>query len=162
MNIIVREEISEDLEFLNEMRYEAVYIIDNKPSKSELLSQPNIRKYFDNWGRNGDKALIATTPNGEKVGAVWYRLFSEEERGYGYVDQLTPELGIGVTFSHRGLGIGKLLMRSIIQVAMEEGFRSLSLSVDSNNKAAIELYKKTGFRVYNDSGSSWTMLLNMK
>ncbi|KAB8135806.1 GNAT family N-acetyltransferase [Gracilibacillus oryzae] len=152
-----RKEVS----FLTDMLYESIHIPENKPSKNELLSSHHIKKYYQNWGRHGDKALIAENSEGQRAGAVWYRLFDSGNKGYGYVDSQTPELGIAVTREVRGRGLGTLLMESMIEHARKEGFKSISLSVDQENNCAIHVYKKLGFEDYGFDGTSKTMILKL-
>ncbi|WP_235753936.1 GNAT family N-acetyltransferase [Psychrobacillus sp. INOP01] len=147
-----------ELEFLKDMLYESIYIPENIKNKVELLNSPSIKKYYEEWGRKGDTALIAIDENNRAVGAVWYRLFDESNKGYGFVDNRTPELGIAVTKEARGLGIGTLLMKKIIQQAKEDGYKSLSLSVDPENTHAVYIYKQLGFKDYGISGTSITMI----
>jgi ribosomal protein S18 acetylase RimI-like enzyme len=63
--------------------------------------------------------------------------------GYGHID---PEngfnwLGIFVTDTFRGIGVGEFIMNDII-INFDE---TLTLSVDLDNHVAISLYKKIGF-----------------
>lgn len=49
------------------------------------------------WGRAGDMGFVAVDAgSGEPIGAAWLRLLGGDERGYGYVDDETPELGMAV------------------------------------------------------------------
>lgn len=143
---------------MKDMLYESIYIPENVKNKEELLNSPSIKKYYEEWGRKGDTALIAIDENNQAVGAVWYRLFDESNKGYGYVDNRTPELGIAVTKEARGLGIGTLLMKQIIKQALEDGYKSLSLSVAPENTSAVYIYRQLGFIDYNVSGTSITMI----
>lgn len=99
------ERSDNNLEFLTDMMYKAIHIAENKPPKEELLNLPHIKKYSEGWGRQGDRALIAFNEDNLPVGATWYRLFSENQKGYGYVDDKTPELGIALTNKARSKGI---------------------------------------------------------
>ena len=126
----------------------------------ELLYTDGLKKYHQNWGRNDDKALIAVDNKGDPVGAVWYRLFSSEERGYGYVSDDIPELGIALVKEARGKGLGTKLMNSIIEEAKRNGYKSLSLSVDVANTNAVNLYRKFGFIELGGEKNSITMVLN--
>lgn len=144
------------------MLYESIYILENKPQKEDLINSPNLKKYHEGWGRNGDTALIAWNVNHQPVGAVWYRLFNESHKGYGYVDSKTPELGIAVTAQARGQGVGTLLMEKIIQQATCDGYKSISLSVDLENSHAIYIYRKVGFEEYEICGTSITMIYRIE
>ena len=131
--------------FLMEMLYECIHIEEEKkPPMDELLNNDELRKYHQNWGRNGDKALIAVDSKGNPSRAVGYRLFSSEERGYGYVNENIPELGIAVVKEVEE-GLGTKLMNSIIGEARRNSYKALSLSVDAANTNAVNLYRKLGF-----------------
>ncbi|MBS4218644.1 GNAT family N-acetyltransferase [Bacillus sp. FJAT-49711] len=147
-----------EIEFLKDMMYESIHIPENKPPKEELLNLPDLKKYNENWGRTGDRALLAEDSDGKALGGAWYRLFDEQNKGYGYVDNFTPELGIAVSPEARGMGIGSLLMNALIEQAKNDGFKGLSLSVDPNNDRAVHLYKKLGFEECGVSGTSVTMV----
>ena len=155
---IIRTLKKNEFEFLTDMFYESIYIPENKPDKEDLINSSHLKKYHEGWGRNGDTALLALNTNNQAVGAVWYRLFNEIDKGYGYVDNQTPELGIAVTEEARGMGVGTLLMKKIIHQAICEGYHSISLSVDPANSHAVHLYKKLGFEDYGVSGTSITMV----
>ncbi len=159
--ISIRNLIDGEFEFLLDMLYESIHIPQNKPTKEKLLNLPHLKKYHDGWGRQGDRALIAINEDSQEVGAVWYRLFDEHNQGYGYVDDDTPELGIAVSKNARGMGVGTLLMNKIIQLAMEEGYKSISLSVDPDNRDAVHIYNKMGFKECGVSGTSITMVYSL-
>ncbi len=65
-----------------------------------------LTRYVDNWGREGDIALVATE-NGHPVGAAWLRVFRADAPGYGFVDEQTPEVTISIVPSRRGHGLGR-------------------------------------------------------
>ncbi|WP_240763183.1 GNAT family N-acetyltransferase [Paenibacillus thalictri] len=148
-----------EYDFFMDMQYESIYILQNKPPKDELLNASNIKKYNEGWGRKGDKVFIALKEN-HPVGAVWYRLFDENNQGYGFVDDHTPELGIAVLPEYRAQGIGRILMDAAIHQAQLDGYKALSLSVDPENAGALRLYNHLGFKYYGVSGTSWTMKLD--
>lgn len=53
---------------------------------------------------------------------------------------------IGVESNQRGMGLGKDLLKKFIQTSKEKGYQSVVLSVETNNKPAIALYEKSGFK----------------
>jgi ribosomal protein S18 acetylase RimI-like enzyme len=108
-----------------------------------------ITRYVNAWGRNGDRALIALD-DFHSVGAAWYRLYTEREPGFGFVDEQTPELTIGVVPSRRGKGIGSSLLDALLQRARKEGHKRISLSVEKSNPA-VHLYESRGFRAVHEN-----------
>jgi ribosomal protein S18 acetylase RimI-like enzyme len=158
--IIVRPMENQEYDFFMDTHYESIYILQGKPSKHDLLNDSNIKKYSEDWGRMGDKALVALRDD-IPVGAVWYRLFDDMNKGYGYIDCETPELGIAIHTNFRQQGLGLMLMEKIIQQAKFDNYKSLSLSVDPENQAAVRLYEKLGFEHCGLSGTSLTMKINV-
>ena len=149
----------EDVEFLKEMLYEAAAWNPDWPRQQVIhaLASTRLERYHRDWGREGDAGVIAELA-GEPVGAAWYRLFSAEEPGFGFVDEKTPELGIAVVPLHRRKGIGETLLRALMVQAREEGFQSLSLSVAVHNRSRM-MYERVGFTLFREEedGESWVM-----
>ena len=116
-------------------------------------------RYVSGWGRRGDAAVIALE-GGFPVGAAWYRLFSAQEPGFGYVDDVTPEVSVAVVPSRRGRGIGTELINALVEVAREQGFDALTLSV-ANDSPAMHVFEKQGFEKVEQTDGAWTMRLNV-
>ncbi|MEO7454421.1 MAG: GNAT family N-acetyltransferase [Fimbriimonadales bacterium] len=134
-----------------------------KLDREVALSLPQVRKYVEGWGRDGDQSVVASEPTGKPLGAAWFRLFPADDPGYGFVSEGIPELTIGVVGDARGRGIGSALMQRAIDIAKEEGYESLSLSVEKNSNA-VGLYEKFGFVSKGTSEhrkSSVTMVLDL-
>ncbi len=148
MSLVVRRGGSQDERFLRDMLRHALYWRDRVPGS--LTS-----RYVRGWGRPEDTAVIALE-GGFAVGAAWYRLFSAEEPGYGFVDESTPELAIAVVPSKRGHGIGEKLLTSLMDRARAAGYESLSLSVEPENPSR-KLYERHGFEVVDRGEEAWTM-----
>ena len=135
-------------------------------SVEALKANPDLARYVLNWGRKGDLGLIAKQ-DAVAVGAVWVRLWSTADRGYGYVADDIPELAIAVVPPRRGQGIGTALLVKLLQLA-ESNFPAVCLSIREDNPA-LKLYKRAGFvpvagsEVKNRTGSvSFTMLYRSK
>lgn len=131
-----------------------------RPHAEEECSDPRIAKYVTGWGRPGDGAVIAVGDDGRRLGAAWYRLFSEEEPGFGFVNAETPEISIAVVPDSRGRGIGTALLAVLVERARREGFPALSLSVSPQNPA-VRLYERSGFVRVPSRDSHWTMRLDL-
>ncbi|HZM24199.1 MAG TPA: GNAT family N-acetyltransferase [Anaerolineales bacterium] len=54
---------------------------------------------------------------------------------------------IGVALNHRSIGLGKDLLNAFIEKCREKGYQSIFLSVETDNKPAIALYEKLGFKI---------------
>ena len=161
MEFTIRDIDQHDIPFLWEMLYQSLYVPEGeKPFPREILQKPHISKYASDWGRHGDIALIAKTQDREPLGVVWLRLFDGTNKGYGYVDDNTPELWISVAEGCRGQGIGNALMREIEMRAKEFGYQKLSLSVDPHNPAR-RLYERLGYVQVGWCDTSWTMKKNL-
>jgi ribosomal protein S18 acetylase RimI-like enzyme len=147
----------DDVEFLKKMLYEAAAWNPDWPRERTIatLADPVLERYHRDWGRHGDGGVIAEL-DGEPVGAAWYRLFTEDEPGYGFVDEKTPELGIAVVPLHRRKGIGETLLRALMVHAREDGFQSLSLSVAAHNRSRM-MYERAGFQKVREEGDAWVM-----
>ena len=113
---------------------------------------PMLAKYVGGWKRDDDFGYVVES-HGEPVGAVWMRYFTAADPGYGYVDEGTPELSLGVLEGFRGEGLGRQLM----QAAVDGAPANLSLSVEDGNRA-IQLYESFGFLAVGRVGNSTTML----
>jgi GNAT superfamily N-acetyltransferase len=155
----IREAQSSDQEFLESMFVEAALWNPVTPRQSfaSLLRMPEFRRYFIEWGRPSDVALIASVQE-RLVGAAWYRFFRSDQPGYGFVDESIPELGIAVVSGWRGQSIGAHLLRELLATAKSRGCVGLSLSVSAANPAR-RLYERCGFsKIGNDVGATLTML----
>lgn len=159
--IETREGQKTDLPFLKQMLFEAFFwhSEQERPDRGEFLNQPAILKLLANWGRPGDRAIIALE-NEKPIGAAWYRLWTEDDHSYGFVDAHTPEIGMAVHSNFRSKGIGRRLLRALIDKARKDGFSALCLSVDPRNFAR-KLYETERFVKVGESGTSWTFLLQL-
>jgi ribosomal protein S18 acetylase RimI-like enzyme len=131
----------------------------DRPPIGELLADPEIALYVAGWGRAGDAGVIAER-GGERLGAAWYRRFSAAAHGYGFVDAAIPELSLAVRPGERGRGVGSSLLDALVRRAGDEGFASLSLSVELDNPA-LRLYERAGFVRAGRVGNAWTMCLDL-
>lgn len=157
---MIRDALLGDLPYLRRMVVEASIPpwVRPRPTPAEVLRDPVVARYLVGCGRAGDTAVIAIGPDGRRVGAAWYRLFTAEAPGYGFVAPEIPELAIAVSLRHRGHGIGTALLGALLERATAQGPEAISLSVSLVNPAALALYRKAGFSVISEEQGHATML----
>lgn len=114
----------------------------HESSLEAVQQQPCLSRYAVDWGRIGDLGFVALIDQ-ESVGAVWLRLWTGDEQGFGYIDKSIPELAIAVLPQYRGQGIGSQLLMQILKSA-QTIHPGISLSVRANNPV-IGLYQRAGF-----------------
>jgi [ribosomal protein S18]-alanine N-acetyltransferase len=161
MTIKIIEARKDDVHFLWDMLYEAVYVDENseKPPRS-IIETPEMASYVKEWGRYGDLGLLAVDSNGNKLGAIWIRLFDDLTKTYGYIDKETPILSMAILPQYRGKGIGSELLKEIKSQAASKGYLRISLSVDPSNPAR-RLYERFGFKKTGIDGTSWNMVAGL-
>jgi ribosomal-protein-alanine N-acetyltransferase len=157
MKMTVRRLTANESDFLSEMLYEAIFIPEgHTPLPKAILKEKSLSRYFENWAKdNFDIALVVEVDN-ELVGAIWGRLFPDENRGFGYLDSKTPEISMAIKQEYRNQGIGTKLINAIISEYQKCGIECLSLSVDKANRAS-NLYKRLGFEIVEEKETAWTM-----
>jgi ribosomal protein S18 acetylase RimI-like enzyme len=135
---------SHDQDFLWEMLYQSIFVKPGLPKPDrKILESPDISQYVENWGKTGDYALIAQDEAGRNQGAIWLRYFNSGNRGYGYISEGIPELGMAVDEQYRGNGLGTILLKEILE-RTKNRVPSISLSVQADNPA-IRLYRRFDF-----------------
>ena len=141
------------------MLAQSIYLEPDDPAlRSQLMNLPEISHYVDDWGQPHDYGFVAVDATSQQaLGAIWLRLFASHERGYGYVDDHTPEVcTLCVQAAQRGRGIGAALMHALLDY-MDTHYVAVSLSCDPRNPA-MHLYERFGFIVVGESGTSYTLL----
>jgi GNAT superfamily N-acetyltransferase len=156
--IRIRPLAARDEPLLWEAVYHAIYVpVGQSPPPRTIIDDPALARYVRGWGRQGDFGFAAElVPPARPLGACWLRLWSEGERGYGYVDDATPELTLAVWPTHRAQGIGTRLLNAALARAAQE-FPAVSLSVTSTNPA-VRLYERSGFRRVAEQGGAIVMV----
>ena len=125
-----------------------------------VAADPHVSLYAAQWGRrSGDGGVLAEDRDGRVAGSAWWRLFTADAPGYGFVAEDIPELGLAVAPEARRLGLGTALVQAAVVHARQRGHRALSLSVEDGNASARRLYETAGFTVVGREGASDTMLL---
>jgi len=143
--MVIRDFRPDEMPFLREMLYAALAWRPDVelPPVEWVLEHPQVAPFHTAWGRDGDTALVAEREH-TRLGLAWYRFFTSEEHGEGFVDEETPEVAIAVREDQRASGVGTALMEAIHERARANGVVRISLSVDRENPAR-RLYERLGY-----------------
>lgn len=160
--IRIRFATKTDETFLFEMLYQSLFVEEGQPQfPREILNEPKIARYVKDWGRESDLGVIAEiNESSEPIGAAWCRPANGEDKGFAYLDDETPELGIALLPEYRGYGIGTALLKQFLNVAKKK-FPAICLSVSPNNPA-VRLYERLGFKNVKIEGNNPIMLLKFE
>ena len=102
-----------------------------------------------------DRALVAET-DGKVVGAVWVRIMDD----YGHVEDGVPSFAISLYKEYRGLGIGTMLMKRMLEELKERGYQKTSLAVQKANYA-VKMYRNVGFKTVDENAEEFIMVCEL-
>lgn len=157
MDYIIREIKEEEYPILSDFLYEAIFIPEGmeRPPKA-IIEQSELQVYIADFGKEDDWCLVADV-KGKIVGAVWVRIMND----YGHIDDETPSLAISLYDEYRRLGIGTALMKAILHLLKEKGYKQTSLSVQKENYA-VNMYQKIGFKVVSKTEEEYIMVCELQ
>lgn len=159
--INIRDIEKTEIFYLDLFLYEAIFIPEGQEKPDvEIINIPELSRYINDFGRDSDICLVAES-QGYLIGAVWTRVFTEFEKGFGYVDSKTPELSMSVVKDYRKQRIGTKLLIKMIERLIHRGYEQVSLSVDLENYA-LKLYQKFGFVIVQSDDKSAIMIKQLK
>jgi len=100
------------------------------------------RAYLDEVAARPDAILISAIVDGRIVACAGFNPVSKFEKC-----RHRAEFGISVQREFWGLGIGSCLTAAVLSAARQAGCTQLELDVVAENRRAIGLYEKFGFRI---------------
>lgn len=146
----------DEYEALKDFLYEAIFIPEGVSAFDKaIVEHPRLRIYIENFGKEDDRALVAEA-EGKIIGAVWTRIIED----YGHLDDETPSLSISLYKEYRRLGIGTAMMKQMLLLLKEAGYKKVSLSVQQKNYAA-KMYLALGFRIAVENEQDYIMVYNL-
>lgn len=156
MDYRIREMKENEYSILSDFLYEAIFIPEGveKPQKS-IIEQPELQIYIADFGKADDWCLVAETKE-KIVGAVWVRIMND----YGHVDDETPSFAISLYEGYRHLGIGTALMKAMLRLLKDKGYKQTSLSVQKENYA-VAMYRKIGFEIVDENEEEYIMIYQL-
>ncbi len=156
----IRNIDSSEIHVLNNFLYEAIFQEDmDNPLPKDVITTPELQVYIKDFGKETDYCLVAEYEK-DIVGCVWTRILAGEIKGYGYIDENTPEFAISVLKNYRGYGIGTSLMQAMLKLLQAEGYKKTSLAVQKENYA-YKMYEKIGFKIVREHEEEFLMVYDL-
>lgn len=153
----LRELKSDEADLLKDFLYEAIFIPEGvKPPGREIIGQPELKIYYEDFGIGRADHCIVADDDGRVIGAVWTRIMND----YGHVDDETPSFAISLYKEYRGLGIGTQLMKAMLALLREKGYKRASLAVQKANYA-VRMYEKVGFKTVDENDEEYIMVCEL-
>ncbi|MFP3154014.1 GNAT family N-acetyltransferase [Lachnospiraceae bacterium ZAX-1] len=161
-NIWIRPINEAEYGILERLLYESLHIPPgHEPFPWDTIYLPEIYVYIKDFGKKDDICFVAET-DGQIVGAAYSRILSESDiKGFGYIDDKTPELAISVLPGCRGKGIGRELLDALNIELSKRGYTKISLSVQKTNPA-LRLYKRVGYKIIKEQETDYLMVNNLR
>ena len=155
--VLIRKLYSKEVDLLKNFLYEAIFIPEGmEPPARDIVERPELRLYYDGFGNGpADYCLVAET-DGHAVGAAWTRIMND----YGHVNDETPSFAISLFSEYRGQGIGTRLMKEMLSLLKEHGYRQASLAVQKANYA-VRMYRNVGFEIIDENDEEYIMVCRL-
>ena len=117
--------------------------------------------YLAHWAReetqehlDGKRVLLVAEAGGQLVGTVQFVPHHEDkDLADGKITAYLLALEVKDEFRRRGLG--SWLVASVQHLALDQGFRRLTLMVEPDNGPALSLYQRLGFTAFKNSSEIW-------
>ena len=90
-----------------------------------------------------DEPVLVVDDGGTVVGWTTYGDFRDATRWPGY--RFTVEHTILLADSHRGRGLGRLMLESLMDTARRQGKRVMVAAIDSSNEGSLAFHARMGF-----------------
>ena len=132
--------------YLEDFLYESIFQPDqtNLFPKS-ILQKPELQLYIKDFGLLPDDYCLCAQIDGKVIGAIWAR----NVKGYGSIDDKTPELVLSLYKDYRSRGIGTKMLKEMLKLLQEKDYEKVSLSAQKKNYA-LQMYQKAGFEVFQE------------
>ena len=150
----IREIKSNEYKLLDDFSYEAIFIPEGvEAPPREIIEAPELQVYVQDFGtQEGDVCFVVEVEE-KIVGAVWVRIMED----YGHVEDGVPSFAISLHKEYRGLGLGTMLMKQMLEELRARGYQKASLAVQKANYA-VKMYKNVGFEIVGENEEEYIMV----
>lgn len=130
-----KNDVSDILEIMNEIILNSLAMYDIDPK-----AESDVEQWLSTKNKNKFPVIVLTSE--DKV--IGYATYDQFRPRQGY--KSTIEHSVHLNKSYRGKGLGKSLLKEIIEYATKEGYFNMIGGMDKTNTKSIELHKKLGFK----------------
>jgi len=131
---------------------DVLFLIQQEQEKSRYTFIPMGEQYLQKIYEYAD--LITYFKKGECLGYVFF-YSNDIQKNATYITL------VGVSEKFKGQGVGKNLIRAVIEISRSNGFKFCDLEVSRVNVIALRLYYSLGFREIKDNGDKLLMRLDL-
>lgn len=157
MDYKIRPILAGEVRLLQDFLYEAIFVPEGLPAPPKsIINQPELQVYITGFGTKKDDIGFAAEIDNKPIGAVWVRIMND----YGHIDNDTPSFAISLHKDYRGLGMGTALMKEMLRILKDRGYKQASLAVQKANYA-VRMYQKTGFEIVDENKEEYIMLCRL-
>ena len=157
MDYKIRPISAREVRLLQDFLYEAIFVPEGLPAPPKsIINQPELQVYITGFGTKKDDIGLVAEIDNKPIGAVWVRIMND----YGHIDNDTPSFAISLHKDYRGLGIGTALMKEMLRILKDRGYKQASLAVQKTNYA-VRMYRKTGFEIVDENEEEYIMLCRL-
>ena len=140
-----------------ENEFNSKYSPDNQSNLVDI-DDLKFEFYRSTWEKLPNFDDIKAETMGNVNGGKFDTSLATRDHSYGFVDEATPELAIGVVPMYRGQGIGGAMLSALVDHARDAGVQQISLSVERDNPSR-HLYQRQGYEIVDQVQNAWTMVL---
>ena len=157
MDYKIRPISAGEVRLLQDFLYEAIFVPEGLPAPPKsIINQPELQVYITGFGTKKDDIGLVAEIDNKPIGAVWVRIMND----YGHIDNDTPSFAISLHKDYRGLGIGTALMKEMLRILKDRGYKQASLAVQKANYA-VKMYQKTEFEIVDENEEEYIMLCRL-
>ena len=157
MNYTIRKIRETEYDLLNDFIYEAIFLPQGvEPPPRSIIQNEDLQVYVRNFGSSPDDRCLVAEADRKIVGAVWTRIMND----YGHIDDETPSFAISLYKDYRNFGIGTALMKQMLELLRQSGYKQASLAVQKANYA-VKMYRNVGFEVVDENDEEYIMICRL-
>ena len=157
MNYTTRKIRETEYDLLNDFIYEAIFLPQGvEPPPRSIIQNEDLQVYVRNFGSSPDDRCLVAEADGKIVGAVWTRIMND----YGHIDDETPSFAISLYKDYRNFGIGTALMKQMLELLRQSGYKQASLAVQKANYA-VKMYRNVGFEIVDENDEEYIMICRL-